>query len=341
MHLAGSRLSQSKPPDRMADQSVRGAPPLAAGATAVPAAAAEEQEPADPAPPEPEMSQREIMKQREKRNELYEQIGRNTLKINDVIGDHFGIDKRNWAERACAANVLLAIRDGARDKMVAEVTVVPTAMRAPKFNLGKEVARVAEANSVKASDIGHLLSPRMTVSKCWQFLNTMMRLCYESQDTIYYVTMDSPNTIEWICWYNDYINRSANMLENGKNPFTSCPAQGFGWRKDNYQRFSGHKRDAERVRLTMALLLDLSLECPLCLEPYDDMCMAGENATIPFECGHMFCVKCLRLGLAKDQCAVCRCTKHVKMLGKEPEPAAKGGGGGRRRGGGGGRRRAH
>jgi hypothetical protein len=235
---------------------------------------------------------------------------------------------------------MLAIADGDRDKMVADVAKVPSALRTPKFNLGEEIARVAATNQLKAVDLSHMLSPRMTVSKCWQFLNHMMRSCYGDTDIIFYVTVDHPSAIEWICWYNDYINRSANMLENGKNPFASCPAQGFAWRKDNYQRFSGHKRDADRVRLTMALMLDLTLECPLCLEPYDEMCMAGENATIPFDCGHMFCIKCLRLGLAKDECAVCRCTKHVKIVGKEPAPASsKGGGGGRRGGGGRGSRR--
>lgn len=289
---------------------------------------------APPAAEEP-LSQREILRRRAECNQLYEDLGRNALKLNEVIGDHMGIDKGNWAERACAANLVLAIADGDRDKMVADVAKVPSALRMPKFNLGEEIARVAAANQVKAVDLSDMLSPSMTVSRCWQFLNHTMRSCYGDPDTIFYVTVDHPNAIEWICWYNGYINQSANMLENGKNPFTSCPAQGIGWRKDNYQRFSGHKRDAERVRLTMALMLDLSLECPLCLEPYDDMCMAGENATIPFDCGHMFCIKCLRLGLAKDECAVCRCTKHVKMVGKEPTPASSKGGGGGRRGGGG------
>lgn len=70
----------------------------------------------------------EIMRQRQKRNELYEEVGRHALKVNDVIGDLFGIEQSNWAERACAGNMLLAVQEGNRDKMVADVVTVPTAM---------------------------------------------------------------------------------------------------------------------------------------------------------------------------------------------------------------------
>ena len=71
----------------------------------------------------------EIMRQRQKRNELYEEVGRHALKVNDVIGDLFGIEQSNWAERACAGNMLLAVQEGNRDKMVADVVTVPTAMK--------------------------------------------------------------------------------------------------------------------------------------------------------------------------------------------------------------------
>lgn len=169
--------------------------------------------------------------------------------------------------------------------------------RMPTAKLSPVVKKIVLDAGLEACDLSEALNPNMSKLEMLHFLLRMFEGCRDKPNTVFFVTCDCVSSIESLLFIDDVLLKPNGMAAGAKYV---TDMHGVAWRGEDYVRIATfgtliHERELVQH---MKHLTQPDLECPLCLEPLNevgedsDAASASITSGSHFKCGHQLCRKC-------------------------------------------------
>lgn len=171
------------------------------------------------------------------------------------------------------------------------------------MDIHRAIARWANSNGLVATDVSKEIENYWDTPVCGLWQTTLMERALANTNSVYFaitvVDNDGSCNLEGMYTLRKIIDLSLRIDQGGQ---TYGSFHFVAWRKDDFV-FGCDIKTESQVHMGLEPLL--STECPVCLEPLNELQSgdSGHASACFFICSHQFHFKC---GLCLKECPICR-----------------------------------